>query len=296
MNIKNWDALQTAYQVAKLGTVSAAAHTLNMHRATVIRHVDALEHELACKLFQRHSRGYTMTEMGKELLHAASIAEAQFLRLKSRAKDSEELSGEFIVTSMEFIAPYILPSLYKLKKQHPNLNLRYLNSEALYKLEYGEAHIAIRSGVRPTQSDYIVKPFKTLKMGLFAHRGYFEIYGNPLSLAEFSQHKFILPDSNDVKASILLWLKKHVPRDSTILQGNDRMIVYQAVLAGLGIGAMFTHEAQNYSELIEMYPAEKDWHVQNWLVTHKDLHESQKVQLFLDLLSTEISTMPSNED
>jgi DNA-binding transcriptional LysR family regulator len=42
-----WAELRTAYQVAKLGTVSAAATALGFHRATVNRHIDVLEKRLA---------------------------------------------------------------------------------------------------------------------------------------------------------------------------------------------------------------------------------------------------------
>ena len=39
----NWDEIRTAYQVARMGTVSGAAEVLGVHHATVIRHIDALE-------------------------------------------------------------------------------------------------------------------------------------------------------------------------------------------------------------------------------------------------------------
>jgi DNA-binding transcriptional LysR family regulator len=41
-----WTEIKTSYQVARLGTVRAAADVLGIHRATVIRHIDALEAEL----------------------------------------------------------------------------------------------------------------------------------------------------------------------------------------------------------------------------------------------------------
>ena len=53
----NWDEIRTAYQVARIGTVSGAAEALGVHHATVIRHIDALETRLGVKLFQRHARG-----------------------------------------------------------------------------------------------------------------------------------------------------------------------------------------------------------------------------------------------
>jgi len=43
--IDNWNLIRTAYTIAKLGTESAAASELNLHRATVMRHVDTLEEE-----------------------------------------------------------------------------------------------------------------------------------------------------------------------------------------------------------------------------------------------------------
>ena len=51
----NWDEIRTAYQVARMGTVSGAADVLGVHHATVIRHIDALEGKLGEKLFQRHA-------------------------------------------------------------------------------------------------------------------------------------------------------------------------------------------------------------------------------------------------
>ena len=46
-SVENWDEIRTAYQVARLGTVSGAAEVLGVHHATVIRHVDALEKRLS---------------------------------------------------------------------------------------------------------------------------------------------------------------------------------------------------------------------------------------------------------
>jgi DNA-binding transcriptional LysR family regulator len=52
-----WTEIKTAYQVARLGTVSAAADVLGVHRATVIRHIDTLEAELGARVFLRNKTG-----------------------------------------------------------------------------------------------------------------------------------------------------------------------------------------------------------------------------------------------
>ena len=79
--MENWDEIKTAFQVARMGTVSGAADVLGVHHATVIRHIDSLEGRLGVKLFQRHARGYTPTEAGRDLLQVAQATDDQFNQL-----------------------------------------------------------------------------------------------------------------------------------------------------------------------------------------------------------------------
>lgn len=95
--MENWDEVRTAFQVARMGTVSGAAEVLGVHHATVIRHVDALETHLGVKLFQRHARGYTATEAGQDLLRVAQATDDQFAQLQSRIKGAgDAVSGELV--------------------------------------------------------------------------------------------------------------------------------------------------------------------------------------------------------
>ena len=102
----NWNEIKTAACVARCGTISAAANELGVHRATINRHIDALEAQLGGKLFQRHARGFTPTELGHELLRIADATDEQFAQLKRIAnRTSDELTGEFIITSIDALAP-----------------------------------------------------------------------------------------------------------------------------------------------------------------------------------------------
>ena len=104
----NWDEIRTAYQVARLGTVSGAAEVLGVHHATVIRHIDALEKRLGTRLFQRHARGYTPTESGRDLLSVAQSTEEQFGQLASRIKgQGDTVTGELVVTAPLGMSPLI---------------------------------------------------------------------------------------------------------------------------------------------------------------------------------------------
>ncbi|MCG8540561.1 MAG: LysR family transcriptional regulator, partial [Clostridia bacterium] len=67
----NWNEIRTAACVARMGQISGAAEALGIHRATVHRHIDMLEASLGAKLFLRHAKGFTPTELGLELLRVA---------------------------------------------------------------------------------------------------------------------------------------------------------------------------------------------------------------------------------
>ena len=165
----NWDEVRTAYQVARMGTVSGAAEVLGVHHATVIRHIDAIEARLGVKLFQRHARGYTPTEAGDDLLRVAQATEDQFNQLVGRMKGrGEDVSGELVVTSLGSIAPLVVPTLTAFQEMHPDLIVRYLTGDRLFRLEYGEAHVAIRAGSAPDQPDNVVQPFRQEEVGLYA--------------------------------------------------------------------------------------------------------------------------------
>ena len=95
----NWDEVKTAFQVARMGTVSGAADVLGVHHATVIRHIDAIEARLGVKLFQRHARGYTPTEAGEDLLRVAQATQDQFNQLSGRIEgQGNDVTGELVVT------------------------------------------------------------------------------------------------------------------------------------------------------------------------------------------------------
>jgi len=128
----NWDAVRTAYHVARHGTVSGAADALGVHHATVIRHIDALETRLGTKLFQRHPRGYTATEAGLDLLQVAKATDDQFAQLAGRIKgQGAEVSGDLVVTSISELSDQIAPLLVAFQRQYPDVTVRYLTERPM---------------------------------------------------------------------------------------------------------------------------------------------------------------------
>ena len=270
----NWDEMRTAYEVAQHGTVSGAAAALGVHHATVIRHVDALEARLGVRLFQRHARGYTPTEAGQELARVAKATDDQFAQLAARLSgQGAEVSGELVVTTLAGFAHRLVPVLTGFRAAHPGVRLRLSTGQRLFRLEYGEAHVAIRAGGAPQEPDNVVQPLSTLEMGLYAAAAYLARKGDPRG--GLAGHEFVGAEPGDRGPAVELWLRETQPAEAFVFRSQDELARAQAVRAGAGIGVLSADEAEG---LIEVMAPRPEWQVQTWLVTHVDLHRTAKVQ------------------
>lgn len=293
MPVENWDEIRTAYQVARLGTVSGAAGVLGVHHATVIRHVDALEDRLGVRLFQRHARGYTPTEAGRDLLQVAQATDDQFTQLTSRIRGrGEEVTGELIVTTLAGIAGMLMPALVAFRQLHPGLIVRLLTGERLFRLEYGEAHVAIRAGAPPEEPDNVVQPLGQRTGTFFAARSYVKAHGLPKDETDIDGHLFVGFDGDTPRAPFDIWMRKTVPAAQVVFRTVEQTAVEAAVLAGAGIGFLPLCDARENPDLVEVWPARDDWAARLWLVTHVDLHRTMKVQAFTAFLKDAAKDWP----
>jgi DNA-binding transcriptional LysR family regulator len=280
--MENWDEVRTAYQVARMGTVSGAADMLGVHHATVIRHIDALEKRLGAKLFQRHARGYTPTEAGRDLLLVAQTTEEQFGQLASRIKgQGETVAGELVVTAITGITELLTPVFAAFQAAHPAVVIRFLTDMRLFRLDYGEAHVAIRAGTAPQEPDNVVQALTTMRTGLYASRSYIARHGMPLGETDLINHRFVGADSVDNRAPFYRWLRDAVPADCITYRVTEPAAAEAALRAGLGMGFHPVRNAASDPDLVEILPPRPEWDGPLWVVTHVDLHRTLKVQSFL---------------
>ena len=287
----NWDEIRTAYHVAREGTVSRAAEVLGIHHATVIRHIDALEERLKAKLFQRHARGYTPTEAGQELLRVGQATAEQFSQLQSLIHGtSRGVGGELVITSLTEIAPKIVPLLKEFQDMHEGLSLRYLAGDRVFKLEYGEAHVAIRAGGRkPDEPDNVVQQLCRAEVSLYASKAYIDAHGAPSGLDDLAGHRFVGNVDAEARAPYYQWLAAHVAPSQIVFRAGDFQIASAAVRAGIGLGFMADGAEAQIPELVKVAGPEEAWGTSLWLVTHMDLHRTAKVQAIAQFLKERLS-------
>ncbi|MEO0387417.1 MAG: LysR family transcriptional regulator [Pseudomonadota bacterium] len=283
--MRTWTEMRTALLVAQTGTVTQASKQLGLHRATVNRHIDFLESQLGVRLFIRHRQGYQLTDAGVEFLTVAGRAYDMLDDFAGRARVSaSELSGEVIVTTLFPISSLIMPALVAFRRQNPATRVALKADDALFKLEHADAHVAIRVGTKPAEDDYVVQPYFTLAFGLFAHEDYIARQGAPAGFEDLARHEFVGALSPGSSAPFRKWLLAHVPPERIVLYTTNAFSADQAICAGAGIGFAPIALAARNPALRQVVEPKDHWRVPVWLVSHVDMHRTEKVQAMLGAL------------
>jgi DNA-binding transcriptional LysR family regulator len=211
--------------------------------------------------------------------------EDQFSQLASRIKgQGETVAGELVVTSIAGISRLLVPALASFQAAHPAVIVRFLTDSRVFRLDYGEAHVAIRAGAAPQEPDNVVQPLHRINTALYAARSYVAANGQPKDEADFAGHRFVALDGDIARAPFYVWLRGKVAPEQITFRGVDSPAAKAAIHAGAGIGFVSVFEAGHDPNLVEILPTRPEWDSPLWLVTHVDLHRTRKVQAFLNHL------------
>ena len=215
----------------------------------------------------------------------AQRTDDQLSQLASRIRGrGDAVTGELTITSLAVLAPLLSPALAALAEAHPELRIRLLTDERLFRLEYGEAHLAIRAGTAPDQPDNVVQRFYLQRFGLYASKGYVARHGLPESLEDVGDHRFIGSAEERPRAPFFRWMAETIPERNIAYRVNQITAARPAMHAGAGIGFSTTWAERGREDVVEAFRPRPEWDSQLWLVTHVDLHRTAKVQTVLAFL------------
>lgn len=117
--------LVTFAAVARCGGVTRAAGELNTVQSNVTNRIRALEAEVGVPLFERHSRGMTLTGAGRRLLPYTQRLAAMTREALLAARDDGEPKGPLALGSMETTAAVRLPPLLtRFHQRYPAVQLK----------------------------------------------------------------------------------------------------------------------------------------------------------------------------
>jgi molybdate transport repressor ModE-like protein len=152
-------------EVARLGSMTAAARSLGLSQPTLSVAVRQLEAELSATLLQRHRGGVSLTAAGAELLRHADELFALLDRATAAiAGLGRELVGHFVLGCHESLGAYFLPRLLPgLLQDAPKIALSLHNAssaDVLSAVVEREVHLGIVVNPHPHPDLVLVRLFR----------------------------------------------------------------------------------------------------------------------------------------
>lgn len=274
----NWDDTRIFLAVARSGTLSSAAETMDMGIATLSRRLDRLEKSLAVPLFSRHQSGYRLTDDGEALLARAEALEHAGLAFGETARLQGNVAGLVrLATSDNLAAHFILPSLNGLMEKYPDLRVEVLSGVQSVNLHRRNADLAIRM-VKPESGNLTLKRLGKVGFGLYSadtgQAGSTDVAFNHAQYIGWPESHQHLPAAR--------WITRTLRGRPCRVEANTLLAQLSAVSAGLGLGVLPHFMARKNG--LQCVNADIGVDQTLWLVMHSDLAHSRRVRVVADHL------------
>ncbi|HET9451552.1 MAG TPA: LysR family transcriptional regulator [Aggregicoccus sp.] len=253
-------SLRVFVEVARAGSLSAAARSLGVATSAVSKRLSQLEAGLGVRLLTRTPRGMRLTEAGQVLAGRAPAAlgevDAAFAaarELGSAAAGVLRVSAPVTLTELH-LAPLTADFLVA----EPTMRVELVVDDRMVDPVVGGFDLVIRSGPA-THASLMVRKLARDERVLCAAPGYLARAGTPRTPAELAGHNCMRHALNDVSGRWVLRTRRG--RETVAVRGSLRVnhggALQAALLRGLGIGYLplfVVQEALERGTLVRVLP------------------------------------------
>ena len=281
----DWDNLRYFLELARTGTLAAAARRLGVEHTTVARRIQALEKQTGIALFAREAGGHRLTEAGRHLLPGVEAMEAAVLGVERSAPvQGGGPSGLVRVGTTEGLGTLILaPQLARLTQCHPHLSIDLLALPRLLHLSRREADIVI-SLERPRRGSVIVTKLADYTLHLYGQREYLARRPLVATREDLRHHAFVSYVDDLLFTKELQFLDQLYPPERFAMRSTSVTAQYEAVRAGAGLAVLPAFLADTDPVLARVLPQEARFTRTFWMsmpAEAKHLARMQAVWSFL---------------
>ncbi len=293
----DWNQVRAFLATAEEGSFSGAARALKSTQPTIGRQISALEGSLGVTLLERSARGLTLTQAGRELLdHVRAMGEAAMLISMSADGQSQEVTGEVVVTATDLLSAVILPPiLVSLRQTAPGIRVRIVCSNDIQNLMQREADIAIRHA-RPNQPELIARHVGDFRASLYAASVYLDRAGRPRTPREVADHAFVGNADPERLIAPLRDMGIPVREESFVMSSDSGVVAWELVKSGFGISMQPEVLGEAEPGIEKALPSLHSLEFPIWLVTHRELRTNRRIRVVFDTLArglAEIARTPS---
>lgn len=252
-------------QVVEQGSFSKAADVLQIHRPTVSKAIQQIEHDLGVKLIHRTTRKLNITAEGDEFYHHARHVLAEVNDMMASFSPTLPPRGRLRLDVPLALAHAILiPNLKHFQSLYPDIDVVLVSSDKKTDLIAEGVDCLVRLG-ELQNSSFISRRLGDIRMVTCAAPSYLQQHGRPETLTDLGQHRainFFSEHSRDVmewkfiKDGNVVSLR---PAGNMLVDNSD--ILLSCGLAGLGIiqatfVALAPHIASGaLEEVLPQYPS-----------------------------------------
>lgn len=284
--VMNLERLKNFYFIAKHGSFTKAANSLNITQPPLTISIKLLEDELQAKLFKRSSKGVTLTpageklfEFSKKIMHEAEIT-------KKLIKDDTEIpQGHLKIISTPYLASTWLPKFFtNFFKKYPKLNVTIIGE--LDHIDIGHADIAIRTFM-PHHPHVIQKPFYSFHSKLWASPEYLQNFGIPESAEALDNHRLLCFGGEDDTYNIYgstQWIlnigNSHKTREPYMITNSIEGLIN---LANYGFGIIESPEEYikiRNTELVQILPHLQSPVIEVFYSYTEQIKDSSRIKAF----------------
>jgi DNA-binding transcriptional LysR family regulator len=226
-------------RVLDLGSISAAARSLDVSVAVASQRLKRLEQSLGVRLFHRTTRRLRLTAEGEALVaQGRSLIEDLDALTGGLQKSAGEIAGTLRVSlPASFGRQYISPLVPQFLAQHPQLKVHLDLSDQIRDLASEGFDLAIRIG-ELRDSSLVARRLAPNRRVLCASPAYLRKRGMPTKPDQLSEHDCLLIVSG--RAAQNVWHLRKGGKDVAVrvrgrLESNLGEAIRDAAIAGLGI-------------------------------------------------------------
>lgn len=234
----NFENIRYFLSVAKYGSISKAANSLNISQSALSQSMKSLEDRLGITLFNRNTRGVILTEEGKILFEEAREGEKFFRKAIVNAKQNANfrLSSTFKISCSRAVFDFCLKShMQKVLKTFSDINIEFvrhfLEQDIVKALQNEEVDLCfVKSYKSFVLKEIECKPIMSLHYRICYNPVYYSL---PETVKLEDIKKYIIVVKTRTERGDSTWMEYSFPR--TIICRDD-LALLSMIKQGVGIG------------------------------------------------------------
>ena len=270
----NWDTIKLFLALYRDGSARAVAENHDLSPSTVTRRITDLETQLSVKLFNRLSSGFKLTEAGYDLLQVALRMESDAYEIERKLYAKKTvMQGKIRITiPFHFMTPPFLRAVKGFAELNPKVDLQIMPSWEAFKLDRGEADMALRLVLKDGDppEDLIGVKLANIYSGIYGSKDYLQ----QVDLNNSEEASFVGWDDETQTPD---WVTTSAfPHLRTRHWMNDPLMQVYATKIGLGLGMLPCFLCDDEPDM-KRVPGTEIWHrFDVWLLSHPDLRETTR--------------------